>query len=87
MIKKVKKMDVQAKRIELAKWILSVQEELLTKVSAIKDKSATDIVAYTVNEEPLSKQAYIKKIKDAEKRIEKGQFTTHEDLENEMKDW
>lgn len=80
-------MDVQAKRIELAKWILSVQEELLRKVNDIKENSLDDIVAYTVNEEPLSKRAYIKKVKDAEKRIEKGQFTTHEDLENEMKDW
>jgi hypothetical protein len=80
-------MDVQAKRIELVKWILSVQEELLYKVSELKEKSSPEIVAYTVQEEPLTKSKYIKKVKDAEKRIDQGDFTSHEDLAKEMKDW
>ena len=66
-------MDVQAKRLELVEWILGVQEEVLNKVSLIKETSSNSIVAYSVNEEPLSKKAYIKKVKDAEQRIDAGQ--------------
>jgi len=80
-------MDVQAKRLELVKWILSVQEEVLYKVSLIKENSSNAIVAYSVNEEPLSKSAYGKKVKDAEQRIDAGEYTNHNDLGKEMENW
>ncbi|WP_407277387.1 hypothetical protein R5O20_03090 [Tenacibaculum maritimum] len=80
-------MDIQAKRIELAKWILGVGEDLLSKVSAIKENSSSEIIAYTISGEALTKEAYMKKIKEAESRIESGQFTSHDDLLKEMQDW
>ncbi|WP_456376369.1 hypothetical protein [Lutibacter sp.] len=80
-------MDVQAKRLELVKWILGVQEEVLNKVSLIKENSSKEIVAYSVNEEPLSEKTYIKKVKDAEQRIDSGEYTSHNNLGEEMQNW
>ena len=80
-------MDVQAKRVELAKWILSLNEDLLSKVDSIKSSSSSEIVAYTVKGEALTKQDYIEKVKEAEARIDSGIFTTHEDLGKEMQNW
>ncbi len=80
-------MDIQAKRIELAKWILDVGEDLLNKVNAIKENSSSEIIVYSVSGEPLTKEVYVKKIKEAEARIESGQFTSHDDLLKEMQDW
>jgi len=46
-----------------------------------------DIVAYTVQGEPLTKEMYIKKVKDAEASVKAGNYTTLEDLEKEAENW
>jgi len=53
----------------------------------IKENFSKEIVAHSVNEEALSKKAYIKKVKDAEQRIDSGKYTRHTDLGEEMKNW
>jgi hypothetical protein len=42
---------------------------------------------YTLPGESMSKETLKKRIRAAKSRIEAGQFTTHEDLEKEMKEW
>ncbi|SDS48573.1 hypothetical protein SAMN05216503_3213 [Polaribacter sp. KT25b] len=51
------------------------------------EETDTKIVAYTVSREALTKEKYIQKVKEAEKRMEEGHFTTHEDLLKEMQSW
>jgi len=80
-------MDLQAKRIELAQWILSLNEELLSKVDSIKSVSSSEIVAYTVKGKALTKEDYIQKVKEAEARIDSGVFTSHADLGEEIQNW
>ncbi len=76
-------------REELAQYILhSAEDEVIAKFNAVLEEEKTEeIVAYTTRGEPLTKAKYIQQIKDAEKRIENGQFTTHEDLMKEAKNW
>lgn len=45
------------------------------------------IIGFSIKGEPLTKAKYIQRIKEAEKNIEGGNFTSHEDLLNEMKKW
>jgi|GEM_PF-735566 len=45
------------------------------------------IVGRTIQGEPITKAQYIERIKQAEKNIEAGNYTTHEDLFEEMKKW
>jgi len=80
-------MDVQTKRLELVKWILGIGEDILNKVDEIKETTSSRIVAYTVSGKPLTKEAYIKKVKDAESRIDSGEYITQEDLLKETQTW
>ncbi|PCH75968.1 MAG: hypothetical protein COB98_07595 [Flavobacteriaceae bacterium] len=52
-----------------------------------KAEEKTEIVAYTVQGEPLTKELYIEKVKKSEAAMKKGHFTTSEDLEKEMLSW
>ena len=45
------------------------------------------IVAYSIDGKPLNKDEYLNEILEAEKDIEKGNFTTHEDLKKEIETW
>lgn len=51
------------------------------------NRPLNEIIGHTVQGEPLTKEKYIQRIKQAEENIDAGKFTTHEDLLNEMKDW
>lgn len=52
-----------------------------------REKKENQAVAYTVKGEPLTKKQYIDRIKQAEKDIENGHYTTHEDLLKEVEKW
>jgi hypothetical protein len=49
--------------------------------------SETEIIAYTVQGDPLTKEMYIEKVKKAESSVKAGNFTTIEDLERESENW
>ncbi len=46
-----------------------------------------DIVSYTVEGQPLTKSEYRQELLDAETEIERGEYTTQEDLEKESENW
>ncbi|PCI06534.1 MAG: hypothetical protein COB81_00080 [Flavobacteriaceae bacterium] len=52
-----------------------------------KAEEKTDIVAYTVQGEPLTKEQYIEKVKKSEAEMKKGNFTTSGNLEKEILSW
>lgn len=45
------------------------------------------IVGHTTSGKPISKTGLKKRIKDAEARIDKGEFVSQEDLEKEIELW
>ncbi len=84
-------MDITTRKykfIEQFMKIVSVEklerfEQLLRK--EIPQKK--EIVAYTIQGEPLTKEEYIRLIKEADKSINSGDFITVEDLEKEVQNW
>ncbi|OEK07289.1 hypothetical protein A8C32_17780 [Flavivirga aquatica] len=80
---------------------VELRNTILSKLNTIEDSSILqgvlryieeynskdEIVAYTVQGEPLTKKEYIKKVKDADASIDAGRYTTLEDLEKEMRNW
>ena len=42
---------------------------------------------YTLAGSPISKEVLVERVRSARSRMKSGQFTTQEDLENEMKEW
>lgn len=70
-------MDIQTTKIELIKKLLEVKKEsVLNKIQDILSSEiptqSDDIVAYTADGNPLSKQDYINRIKEISKEIENG---------------
>jgi len=84
-------MTSEEKRKKLAKWILETDESLVNEVEIIYNKKhkkpTSKIVAYTTSGEALTKEMYIQKVKEAEKRMDEGHFITSEDLKKKMASW
>ena len=81
-------MNVEAKRNELIQWILNLKEEDLTKLETIKNRSLQDdIAAFTVDAKPLSLEEYHSELEEAEKDIERGNFLTSSQLDQEIASW
>lgn len=77
-------------REQLAQYILnSAKESSISKIKSIilNEKKEEEVVAYTVQGQPLTKAMYIKKVKDAEASVKAGNYTTVEDLEKEAENW
>ncbi len=64
----------------------SILKGVLEYIEDLKNDK-NEIVAYTINGEPLTKEMYIKKVKDADASVEAGRYTTMDDLEKEMQNW
>ncbi|UII19596.1 hypothetical protein [Fulvivirga ligni] len=77
-------MNTVQLRKELHEYIDQADERTLRLVRGVFQ---TDREDFTLPGEPMSEETLKQRIKDAKARISSGQFTSHEDLENEMEEW
>lgn len=83
-------MEVQVIKTDLHKIIDNIQDaQLLQAVYEIlrRQDSSKDIVGFTPDGSPITKEQYIKDIKEATERVKAGHFITQEDVEKEMEKW
>ena len=79
-------MSLETLKIDLAKQLFNIDKKaVLNRIKDILDKE--EIVAYTVDGKSLTKKEYIATITEAEKDIEKGNYTTQEQLLVEIRKW
>lgn len=72
----------------LIDYINNADEEVLREIQTVVETHERDqVVAYTVQGEPLNKQKFQEKIAEAEAAYEKGDFSTHDQLKKEVKGW
>jgi hypothetical protein len=82
-------MDIKARKLAFIEEFLKIESEKLISLfeKIMKDTKETtaekEIVAYTVQGEPLTKEQYIERVKKASL----GELTSVEDLEKEMQSW
>lgn len=75
-------------RDSLLQYINQADERLLKVVKAVMESYwDEEVVAHTIDGEPLTKIAYKEELKEAIAEIKGGGFTTQEDLENESENW
>ena len=75
-------------RNNLLQYINQADERLLMVVKAVMETYWEDeVVASTVDGNPLSKIAYKNELKEAIAEIKRGEFITQEDLEKEAESW
>lgn len=86
-------MDSEEKRKTLDKQNSETDKNVLNEVAAIynvhsKNKeTSSKIVGCTIEGKPLTKETYIQKVKEAEKKMDEGHFITSEDLKKKMASW
>jgi hypothetical protein len=69
-------------------WLLALDDESkLKKIIALKSVFDKEVVAHTISDYPIDKEEYINMVKEADKRIASGKYTTMEDLEKEIENW
>jgi len=82
-------MDIQARKLAFIEEFIKIRsEKLISRFENImketKENSVEEeIVAYSVQGEPLTKEQYIERVQKASL----GELTSMEDLEKEMQSW
>ncbi|MFH1321240.1 MAG: hypothetical protein ABII90_11405 [Bacteroidota bacterium] len=76
-------------RTDLLNIFKNTRDERFLKIvhALAKAYRKDEIVAYTADGIPLTKEQYIKEIEEAEAQIERGEYITMEELEKESKKW
>ena len=81
-------MGVPELRKELHDFINHADERFLKMVYAMsKEYEETEIVGYTLDGSPITRQHLLKRVKAASERVKSGDFLTQEDVEKEVEDW
>ena len=84
----VKAMDIQTEKLLLIEELTKVQDAwLIAEVRRLLIERHDPIVGYEVNGEPITRSTLMRQLEEAEQRIERGQYTTQEDLEKEAESW
>jgi len=85
-------MNTMELRHKLLQHINTADERLLRIVNAVFEsyresgvQEEEEIVAYTVNGEPLTRERYVELNDQAEASYHKGQFTAHEQIKEKFK--
>ncbi len=79
-------MNIETRIINLTQRILKIrQESILDQFENILEKE--EIVAYTTDGKPLTRNEYKAKINLAKEKVEKGDYITQENLIQEAKQW
>ncbi len=79
-------MKIQERKYNVIQKLMSLDAEiLLDKIEKILDEEM--IVAYAVEGQPLTLEAYNKRLEKGEEQIKNGNFITQEDLERESENW
>ncbi|WP_026729494.1 hypothetical protein [Flavobacterium denitrificans] len=75
-------------RESVLEYLNTADERLLKVVKAvIESYQEEDIVAFSVEGKPITRNEYKTQLADAKLEIEKGEYTSQEDLEKESESW
>ena len=81
-------MEATNLRKQLLDYLNNADEKLLKEVKALLENYENDqIISYTVQGKPLTREGMLQEIADAEEEYHKGNYTSHEQLKEEIKDW
>lgn len=79
-------MDLKSAKINVMQKIMNVSNaSLLDKISKILDEEM--VVGYTTEGQPLTADQYNERLQVAERQIKSGDYTSQEDLEDEINNW
>jgi hypothetical protein len=80
-------MDIQAEKLRLIEELARIQDiHIIEQIKQLL-KRQNPVVGYGINGNAITRKQLIKRIEDAEQRIDNGEYITQEDLEKESENW
>jgi hypothetical protein len=77
-------MDIQAEKLYLIEELTRIQDiQIIEQIKQLLKQRNNPVAGYEINGDPITRKQLIKRIEEAEKRIDSGNYTTQEDLEKE----
>ena len=81
-------MEATKLRKQLVDYINNADEKILNEVKALVENYENDrVIAHTVQGQPLTREKMQQEIAEAEADFKKGNYTTQEQLKEEIKNW
>ncbi|WP_298323410.1 hypothetical protein [uncultured Dokdonia sp.] len=75
-------------REEVLKKVQDADERLLAMINALAiSYQESEVIAYTVEGEPLSREQYKQELQEAKSEYKRGEYTAVDDFKKEIKDW
>ncbi len=84
-------MDLTSRKYKFIEQFMQIASA--EKLKRIEDflraeiEGEDEIVAHTVQGNPLTKAQYVKRIKEADEAIDRGEYITHEELKRKVRTW
>ena len=86
--RQIENMDIQAEKLLLIEQLLRVRDERIMKqVRELLSKENNPIVGYEADGRAITQYDFIKKIEQAEREYESGNFQTIDEIEKESEAW
>jgi hypothetical protein len=83
-----KTMDIQTEKLRLIEELMKVQDPgIIAEVRKLLMERYDPVVGYEVNGDPITRSTLMRQLEEAEQRIDRGQYTTQDDLEKEAESW
>jgi hypothetical protein len=81
-------MDIQAEKLHLIEELARIQDiHIIEQIKQLLMQKNNPVVGYEIDGSLITRKQLIKRIGEAETRIDNGEFITQEDLEKESENW
>ena len=70
-------MDIQTQKLQLIKWLASLQDQ----------STVRELVQWKEDHQRISREQYNQELEESNKRIEAGNYTSHEEVMKESGSW
>jgi hypothetical protein len=81
-------MDIQVEKLHLIEELARIQDVyIIEQIKQLLKQKDNPVVGYDIKGGSISRKQLIKRIEEAETRINNGEYTTQEDLEKESENW
>lgn len=86
--RELKIMDIQAEKLLLIEQLLRIRDvRVIEQVRELLKREDNPVVGYEADGRPITQYDFIKKIEQAEKEHELGNYQSIEELEKESEGW
>jgi hypothetical protein len=81
-------MDIQLEKLHLIEKLTQIEDiDIIEQVKELLNQKNNQVFGYGINGTPITRKQLIKRIEAAEERIDRGEYTTQEDIEKESQNW